>query len=137
MATPPENAESAAPGMVWVPGGSFVMGSNAHYPEERPAHPRRVDGFWMDRTAVTNAEFARFVAETGYVTTAELPPDAAEAAALAASTGADQAVDITLHDQLKNGLGNAAQQIALIMLGQKLGQVHVGLGHRGLRKVRG
>jgi len=51
--------------------------------------------------------------------------------------GADQAVDITLHDQLKNGLGNAAQQIALIMLGQKLGQVHVGLGHRGLRKVRG
>ena len=83
MATPPENAESAAPGMVWVPGGSFVMGSNAHYPEERPAHPRRVDGFWMDRTAVTNAEFARFVAETGYVTTAELPPDAAEAAALA------------------------------------------------------
>lgn len=83
MATPPENAESTAPGMVWVPGGSFVMGSNAHYPEERPAHPRRVDGFWMDRTAVTNAEFARFVAETGHVTTAELPPDAAEAAALA------------------------------------------------------
>jgi hypothetical protein len=51
--------------------------------------------------------------------------------------GADQAVDIGLHDQLKDGLGNASKQITLIVLCQKLGQVHVGLGHRGLRKVRG
>ena len=51
--------------------------------------------------------------------------------------GADQAVNIALHDQLKDGLGNAAQEVALIVLGQKLGQVHVGFGHRGLRKVRG
>ena len=53
------------------------------------------------------------------------------------AAGADQAFDIGLHDQLQNGLGDDAQEVALIVLGQKLGQVHVGLGHRGLRKVRG
>lgn len=51
--------------------------------------------------------------------------------------GADQAIDISLHYQLKDGLGDGAQEVALIVLGQKLGQVHVGLGHRGLRRVRG
>jgi hypothetical protein len=51
--------------------------------------------------------------------------------------GADQAVDIGLHDQPQHGLGDAAQEVSLIVLGQKLGQVHVRLGHRGLRKVRG
>ena len=51
--------------------------------------------------------------------------------------GADQAFDIGLHDQLKDGRGDAAQEISLIVLCQKLGQVHVGLGHRGLRVVRG
>ena len=48
--------------MVWVPGGEFLMGSNDHYPEEAPAHPVTVDGFWMDETAVTHAELERFVA---------------------------------------------------------------------------
>lgn len=61
--------------MVFVPGGTFLMGSDRHYPEEAPAHPVTVDGFWMDRTPVTNAQFARFVEETGYVTEAERPPD--------------------------------------------------------------
>ena len=51
--------------------------------------------------------------------------------------GADQALDIGLHDQLQDGLGDGAQKVALIVLCQKLGQVHVGLGHRGLRVVRG
>jgi len=60
--------------MVWIPGGTFAMGSNAHYPEERPVHPVTVDGFWMDRTPVTNSSFARFVSETRHVTFAELPP---------------------------------------------------------------
>ena len=55
------------PEMVWVPGGEFHMGSDRHYPEERPVHLVRVDGFWMDRTPVTNREFARFIKETGYV----------------------------------------------------------------------
>jgi formylglycine-generating enzyme len=64
--------------MVWIPGGTFLMGSNDHYPEEAPAHQATVDGFWMDRYAVTNAQFRRFVAETGYVTVAERPLDPAD-----------------------------------------------------------
>ncbi len=51
--------------------------------------------------------------------------------------GADQALDIGLHDQLEDSFGDAAEEAALVMLGQKLGQVHVDLGHRGLRRVRG
>ena len=59
------------PNMRWIPGGTFVMGSNNHYPEEAPAHRVTVDGFWMDMTPVTNAEFSQFVTETGYVTVCE------------------------------------------------------------------
>jgi formylglycine-generating enzyme len=62
-------------GMVWIEGGSFAMGSDRHYPEEAPAHPVSVDSFWIDCTPVTNYEFARFVAETGYVSFAERAPD--------------------------------------------------------------
>ncbi|SCW53724.1 Formylglycine-generating enzyme, required for sulfatase activity, contains SUMF1/FGE domain [Sphingobium faniae] len=61
--------------MAFVPGGSFLMGSNDHYPEERPARSSTVDAFLMDRTPVTNAQFARFVAATGHVTFAEIAPD--------------------------------------------------------------
>jgi sulfatase modifying factor 1 len=63
--------------MVWIPGGTFLMGSDHHYPEEAPARRVTVDGFWMDRHAVTNREFERFVRKTGYVTVAERTPDAA------------------------------------------------------------
>jgi len=69
--TPPE-------GMVWVPGGTFLMGSDRHYPEEAPVHEVTVDGFWMDACAVTNDQFRRFVEETGYVTVAERVPDPAD-----------------------------------------------------------
>jgi formylglycine-generating enzyme required for sulfatase activity len=66
----------APEGMVWVPGGTFWMGSDdAMMQDARPLHAVTVDGFWMDRTEVTNAEFARFVAATGYRTVAERPPD--------------------------------------------------------------
>src|SRR6266446_881001 len=70
----------APPGMVWIPGGEFTMGSDAPEanPVEKPAHRVRVDGFWMDETDVTNAQFAEFVKATGYVTTAEKPVDAEE-----------------------------------------------------------
>jgi formylglycine-generating enzyme required for sulfatase activity len=64
--------------MVFIPGGEFTMGSDRHYPEEAPAHRVAVDGFWMDRHAVTNKEFRRFVDETGYVTFAEKPANAAD-----------------------------------------------------------
>ncbi|EJT01966.1 formylglycine-generating enzyme family protein [Rhizobium sp. CCGE 510] len=63
-------------GMVWIPGGTFVMGSDRHYPEEAPAHPVKVDGFWIEETPVTNRAFAEFVKATGYVTVAETIPDA-------------------------------------------------------------
>jgi formylglycine-generating enzyme len=61
--------------MVWVPGGEFVFGSDHHYPEEAPAHRVAVEGFWIDRTPVTNAQFLRFVKATGYRTQAQLPAD--------------------------------------------------------------
>jgi formylglycine-generating enzyme required for sulfatase activity len=60
--------------MVWVPGGTFQMGSDTHYPEEAPAHAVAVDGFWMDRYTVTNAQFRRFVDAAQYVTVAERRP---------------------------------------------------------------
>jgi sulfatase modifying factor 1 len=63
--------------MMWIPGGTFHMGSDRHYPEEAPVHRVTVDGFWMDKTPVTNAMFQRFVAETGHVTFAEIAPDPA------------------------------------------------------------
>ncbi len=64
-------------GMAWVPGGRFLMGSDHSLaqPNERPAHPVRVHGFWMDVTHVTNDQFAAFVRATGYLTTAERKPD--------------------------------------------------------------
>src|SRR5439155_17093986 len=61
--------------MVWVPGGTFLMGSDRHYAEEAPAHRVRVDGFWIGRHPVTNHEFGRFVEATGHVTLAERAPD--------------------------------------------------------------
>jgi formylglycine-generating enzyme required for sulfatase activity len=56
--------------MRWIEGGNFQMASDRHYSEERPAHAASVSGFWIDVHAVTNADFARFVAATGYVTLA-------------------------------------------------------------------
>jgi formylglycine-generating enzyme len=68
-------APAPYPGMVWIPGGTFRMGSNKHYPEERPVHRVTVGGFWIDRYPVTNARFQQFVAATNHVTFAEIPPD--------------------------------------------------------------
>lgn len=62
-------------GMVWLTGGTFTMGSERFYPEEAPLRQVSVRGFWIDTTPVTNRQFARFVAQTGYVTVAQVPPD--------------------------------------------------------------
>jgi formylglycine-generating enzyme required for sulfatase activity len=64
--------------MVRIPGGTFAMGSDRHYPEEAPIREATVDGFWMDERPVTNLEFLRFVKDTGHVTLAEREPDAAQ-----------------------------------------------------------
>jgi formylglycine-generating enzyme required for sulfatase activity len=77
-------SQPAPAGMVWIPGGEFSMGA-ADSPHEgevgmqatkdsRPIHRVYVDGFYMDATDVTNAEFAKFVKATGYVTVAERKP---------------------------------------------------------------
>lgn len=63
------------PGMRLIEGGTFTMGSETYYPEERPLRRVRVDSFWIDETPVTNREFARFVEATGYRTVAETAPD--------------------------------------------------------------
>lgn len=71
-----DNKNSRA-GMKWVPGGEFMMGTNETdaYDPEKPAHPVKVNGFWMDETEVTNEQFKKFVDATGYVTIAERIPD--------------------------------------------------------------
>ncbi|OSP53948.1 formylglycine-generating enzyme family protein [Pseudoruegeria sp. SK021] len=61
-----------------IPGGTFQMGSDRHYADEKPAHRVTISEFWIDETAVTNAEYAVFVAATGYVTVAERPLDPAD-----------------------------------------------------------
>jgi formylglycine-generating enzyme required for sulfatase activity len=68
-------AQGVTAGMVRLRGGLFSMGAKPVRPEEGPPRPTRVSGFWIDRTDVTNADFARFVKATGYVTSAERPLD--------------------------------------------------------------
>ena len=68
--------EQASKDMVWIPGGTFTMGTdNPDFPDAHPKHEVKVKGFWMDAHEVTNAEFAKFVKATGYVTIAERPLD--------------------------------------------------------------
>lgn len=90
-----EEPAQTPPGMVWVPGGAFLMGSeplepgapnpDRIKPDEVPAHRVELDGFWIDETEVTNRQFAEFVAMTGYVTFAERVPTREDFAA----SGAD------------------------------------------------
>ena len=69
-------ARARRPEMMFIPGGIFAMGSDRHYPEEAPVHRVAVDSFWIDQTPVTNAQFRKFVEETGYTTFAEIAPRA-------------------------------------------------------------
>jgi len=73
----PKTDPAPPAGMVLIPAGEFVMGTDesASMPNERPAHKVRLDAFWMDDHVVTNAEFRRFTDATRYVTTAEKPVD--------------------------------------------------------------
>ncbi|MGP0066073.1 MAG: formylglycine-generating enzyme family protein [Isosphaeraceae bacterium] len=77
-AAPETKPPATAPdGMVWIPGGSFWMGADdLSWSDARPVHEVTLDGFWIDRTEVTNRQFARFVRATGYITVAEQKPDA-------------------------------------------------------------
>jgi formylglycine-generating enzyme required for sulfatase activity len=76
--------ESPAAGMVLIPAGHFKMGSEDFRPEEAPVREAAVESFWIDSHDITNAQFARFVAETGYVTVSErAPPVALNTSAIA------------------------------------------------------
>ena len=59
----------------WIPAQTYAMGSDSHYREESPVHQVTVDGFWIEVHQVTNAQFAEFISDTGYVTVAERPLD--------------------------------------------------------------
>ena len=61
--------------MVQIPAGEYRLGSESFYPEESPVRSIQVAAFSLDVAPVTNADFARFVADTGYVTVSEKPPD--------------------------------------------------------------
>jgi formylglycine-generating enzyme required for sulfatase activity len=78
LAVAPAVASEAGDARMRIPGGTFHMGSQDHHPEEAPVRAVTVGPFEIGRTEVTNAEFAAFVAATGYVTTAERPLDPAE-----------------------------------------------------------
>src|SRR6187402_1436272 len=66
--------DSSQPKMRWIKGGSFLMGSDdPAFMDAQPVHEVNVHGFWMDEHEVTNADFAKFVKATGYVTVAERP----------------------------------------------------------------
>lgn len=71
------NGKNGPANMVWIPTQTFLMGSNSPLakPNEKPAHLVKINGFWIDKYDVTNAEFAEFVNATGYLTTAERKPD--------------------------------------------------------------
>ena len=75
-ATRAEAKQGSPPGMVWIPGGEFTMGSTDKLARrvEQPPHRVKVDGFWMDKSEVTNAQFREFAEATGYVTVAERKP---------------------------------------------------------------
>lgn len=71
------SGDTSKTGMVYIPGGEFMMGADNDQAskDEYPKHRVSVNSFWMDEHEVTNAQFARFVEATGYLTTAELKPD--------------------------------------------------------------
>jgi formylglycine-generating enzyme len=98
----------APDGMVWIPGGVFSMGSS-QFEDAQPIHKVQVDGFWMDRTEVTNAQFQKFVDATGYLTIAERSPDGSQLPAAVADELApfsivfsqpDKKVDVKKDDYL-------------------------------------
>jgi formylglycine-generating enzyme len=68
-------AKALSDDMVWIPGGTFGMGSDHHYAEEGPSHRAAVEGFWIERTPVTNRQFKAFFNATGHVTTAQIAPN--------------------------------------------------------------
>lgn len=74
-AAPEKPDDQRLSNMTWIPGGKFVMGEENEKPDEFPPHEVEIDGFWMDITEVTNAQFREFVEATNYVTLPEREPE--------------------------------------------------------------
>src|SRR5690606_3300125 len=74
---PVRDAAPDTSGMIWIPGGEAQLGSQEGS-LDAPLHRVQLSGFWMDAVEVSNAEFAKFAAATGYVTDAERKPTAAD-----------------------------------------------------------
>jgi formylglycine-generating enzyme required for sulfatase activity len=106
-ALPTAAASSPQPGLVWVPPGRFSLGDGV-YPEETPRRATELAGFWMDRTEVTNDQFAAFVQATGHVTSAERPVDAPRNAGLPAELLQPGAVVFVMPNEV-NGRGDVSQ----------------------------
>jgi sulfatase modifying factor 1 len=106
-ALPALPAGAAHAGKVWVPGGRFELGDTV-YREEQPLRDTTVTGFWMDRTEVTNEQFAAFVRATGHVTTAERPVDTAAHPGLPPALQQPGAVVFTMPNDVQ-GRGDLTQ----------------------------
>jgi formylglycine-generating enzyme required for sulfatase activity len=95
------------PGMIWIQGGVFRMGSDRHYAEEAPERRVSVDGFWIDACPVTNRQFARFVDSTGWRTTAERPPVSGPGDGAASPGGGSPASMVFTPPRIRAGPANA------------------------------
>lgn len=104
---PAEPTGAAHPGKVWVPGGRFALGDTV-YREEQPLRDTTVAGFWIDRTEVTNAQFAAFVKATGHVTTAERAVDPRQHPGLPPALQQPGAVVFTMPNDVQ-GRGDVTQ----------------------------
>ena len=80
--------------LIAIPGGEYLLGSDDFYLEERPARQVRVEAFRIERTPVTNRQFAAFVAATGYQTVAERPPEPDHPAGSVVFVVPDHGVDL-------------------------------------------
>lgn len=104
-----ESDERVPAGMIYLAGGTFLMGvEHPMWPDAQPLHEVAVPSFYMDETTVTNAQFAAFVAATGYVTEAERPLDPADFPDVATDTlvpgsavFAPPSHAVGLHDELQ------------------------------------
>ena len=124
------------PGMVRIPGGTFRMGSDHHYAEEKPAHTVTVSGFWIDETPVTNAQFRAFVEATGHVTWAEIDPDPKDYPGRAA--GDAEGRRSCLHAALEARRSRRLEPVvALHLRGHVAAALRQGQSHRRARRSSG
>ena len=103
-----ECASAVKEDMAWIPAGSFTMGASEYYPDEGPLKEVTLDGFWIDRYEVTNAQFSKFVDATNYVTVAERQLNPKDFPGIPAESLVPGSVVFIMPTELLNG-GNPIQ----------------------------